>query len=152
MDFYKSLSEPKTTESKLVLDTGTLAYRLVGVNIGKWRWFRLHTYVHTSGSHYQHNVQPPNVMFSEGHFLKSKALLESARPSCCIAPGLCCWWCCEVEEVILTMPEPNCCRRPLLPPWLPPKAADGRLEDRMLCMLLLSRNGTLLLVFGIEPP
>jgi len=59
-------------------------------------------------------------------------------------------WCGGVEGT-LTMPDPNCCSRPLLPPCEPPKAADGRL-DLIDCMLLLSRKGTLLLVFGIDPP
>lgn len=51
----------------------------------------------------------------------------------------------------LTMPDPSCCSSPLLPPCDPPKAADG-LRDLIDCMLLLRRNGTLLLVFGIDPP
>lgn len=73
------------------------------------------------------------VMFREGHFLT--VLLENGLPLAA--------WC---EEVSLTMPEPNCCRRP--EPW---EQVDGRL-DLILCMLLLNRNGTLLLVFGILPP
>lgn len=77
-----------------------------------------------------------NVMFREGHFLTE--LLENVRPLV--------GWC---EEVSLTMPEPSCCSSP--EPCEPPSTAEGRL-DRMLCMLLLSRNGTLLLVLGIEPP
>lgn len=77
-----------------------------------------------------------NVIFREGHFLT--VLLPNALP----LTG----WC---EEVSLTMPEPSCWSSP--EPWEPPNTADGRLE-RMLCMLLLSRKGTLLLVFGIEPP
>lgn len=55
-------------------------------------------------------------------------------------------WC---EEVSLTIPEPSCCNSP--EPCEPPSTADGR-RDLMLCILLLNRNGTLLLVFGIEPP
>lgn len=77
-----------------------------------------------------------NVIFREGHFLT--VLLPNALP----LTG----WC---EEVSLTMPEPSCWSRP--EPCEPPKTADGRL-DLMLCMLLLSRKGTLLLVLGIEPP
>lgn len=49
----------------------------------------------------------------------------------------------------LTMPEPSCCRRP--EPCEPDKQADGR-RDRREVILELSRNGTLLLVFGILPP
>lgn len=77
-----------------------------------------------------------NVIFKEGHFLT--VLLVNALP----LTG----WC---EEVSLTMPEPSCCSRP--EPWEPPNTADG-LRDRMLCILLLNRYGTLLLVLGIEPP
>lgn len=77
-----------------------------------------------------------NVIFREGHFLT--VLLVNALP----LTG----WC---EEVSLTMPEPSCCSRP--EPCEPPNTADG-LRDLMLCILLLSRYGTLLLVLGIEPP
>lgn len=73
------------------------------------------------------------VMFREGHFLT--VLLENGLPLAA--------WC---EEVSLTMPEPSCCRRP--EPW---EQVDG-LRERMLCILLLSKNGTLLLVFGMLPP
>lgn len=77
-----------------------------------------------------------NVIFNEGHFLT--VLLEYVRPLF--------GWC---EEESLTMPEPSCCNNP--EPWEPPRTALGR-RDLMLCILLLSKYGTLLEVFGIEPP
>lgn len=50
------------------------------------------------------------------------------------------------------MPDPSCCNSPEPEPSGPDdKHADGLL-DRIDCILDDSRNGTLLDVFGIEPP
>lgn len=50
------------------------------------------------------------------------------------------------------MPDPSCCNSPEPEPSGPDdKHADGLLE-RIDCILDDSKNGTLLDVFGIEPP
>lgn len=55
-------------------------------------------------------------------------------------------------EVSLTMPLPRDCNRPLPDPNGPDdKHVDVR-RERIDCMLLDNKNGTLDEVFGIEPP
>lgn len=52
----------------------------------------------------------------------------------------------------LTMPEPSCCSNPLPEPSGPDESMFEGRRDRIDCMLDESRNGTLLEVFGIDPP
>lgn len=53
---------------------------------------------------------------------------------------------------VLTIPDPSCCNKPLPEPNGPDdKQVDVR-RERIDCMLLDNKNGTLLDVFGIEPP
>lgn len=58
----------------------------------------------------------------------------------------------DTEVNCLTMPLPSCCRSPDPEPNGPDdKTVDVRLE-RIDCILDESRKGTLLDVFGIDPP
>lgn len=58
----------------------------------------------------------------------------------------------DTEDNCLTMPDPSCCSRPDPEPSGPDDRTVDWRRDLMLCMLDESRKGTLLEVFGMEPP
>lgn len=59
----------------------------------------------------------------------------------------------ETEDNCLTIPDPNCCRiEPEPDPNGPDDIQADVRRDRIDCILEVNKNGTLLDVFGIEPP
>uniref|UniRef100_A0A1B0A6V6 Uncharacterized protein n=1 Tax=Glossina pallidipes TaxID=7398 RepID=A0A1B0A6V6_GLOPL len=58
----------------------------------------------------------------------------------------------DTDVICLTIPLPNCCHNPVPDPNGPvDNTVDGR-RERIDCILDESKNGTLLEVFGIDPP
>uniref|UniRef100_A0A1B0B8V5 Uncharacterized protein n=1 Tax=Glossina palpalis gambiensis TaxID=67801 RepID=A0A1B0B8V5_9MUSC len=58
----------------------------------------------------------------------------------------------DTDVICLTIPLPNCCHNPVPEPNGPvDNTVDGR-RERIDCILDDSKNGTLLEVFGIDPP
>jgi len=58
----------------------------------------------------------------------------------------------DTEVNCLTIPDPSCCSRPDPEPSGPDDRTVDWRRDLIDCMLDDSRNGTLLDVFGMEPP